>query len=129
MAHTLLSVEMFEDAGQTGIRYQNGHPDEPTKVETFDRLIAVLGEVRAGISPMIPPNPPAAHLPISAVFDPRWQISADPMGGGAVFRIRHPGFGWIAFSIPLHELVRFIGGADQIAQTMALNVPDRSRAS
>ncbi|VVE20938.1 hypothetical protein PAN31108_03124 [Pandoraea anhela] len=119
MRRTVLEIEMFEEGGQVGLHYQAGHPTDPVAIETFDQLIAILGHFRAGVSPPVHANPPNPQSPVFAILDPRWQISGDPMGGGAVLRIRHPGFGWLAFSIPLHELVKFAGGASQIAQSMA----------
>lgn len=129
MSCTLLAIEMFEDGDQMGLRYQNGNPHEPVTTEMFDRLIALLGQIRPSVQPSIQADPPSPGRPISAIYDPRWQISNDPMGGGAVLKIRHPGFGWLTFSIPLHELVRFAGGVEQIAQTMTNDAPDPRRAN
>lgn len=129
MRRTLLEITVFEDGDQTKLHYQNRHPGEPVSADAFDQLIAVLGEFRASASPHIPTDPPAPHRPVFATFDPRWQIAGDPMGGGAIFRIRHPGFGWLAFSVPLHELVRFADGASRIAQSMADEVTGCHRAN
>ncbi|VVD63198.1 hypothetical protein PPN31114_00210 [Pandoraea pneumonica] len=129
MPDTLLAVELFEDGDQTGVRYRNGDPDKPVAIETFDRLIAVLGDCRAAIEPPITADPPPPHLKMTAAYDPRWQVGPDPMGGGAVLKIRHPGFGWLAFAIPLPEVENFCTGLAKIAQAMAMEAQDHGPAN
>ncbi|WP_141118691.1 hypothetical protein [Pandoraea sp. PE-S2R-1] len=129
MSETLLIVEMFEDGNQTGLRYQNGDPNEPVAIEMFDRLIAVLGHCRAKIDPPIAADPPPPHLTMMAAYDPKWQVGPDPLGGGAVIKIRHPGFGWLAFAIPLLEIGNLCAGLTKVAQAMAIEAQDLGPAN
>jgi hypothetical protein len=47
-------------------------------------------------------------------FDPQWWIGPETFVGGAMLKIRHPGFGWLAFAIPLENLRKLHAGVGNL---------------
>lgn len=119
MKKTLVTVELIDKDGHHELRYQNGNPDEALPIEVLDTLIAVLGNVRKHFVPPITSDAPTPNIGISGERNPRWQISADPMGGGAIMHFRHPGFGWMTYCVPLHEVEKMSSGLRNIAENMS----------
>jgi hypothetical protein len=76
----------------------------------LDSLIAALGEKRW----MLPDPVPSDHATAVSsgavkrevmVIDPGWrtELPIHPTLNGLTLRLRHPGFGWLAFLLPWHE--------------------------
>lgn len=84
-----------------------------------EELIAVLWRARAGTTPAVPNEPPNADL--DGVLDPRFFVNEDLMRGGAIFRVRHPGLGWLAFWWPASSAAQL---ANLIAQ-FGVKSPDQ----
>ena len=66
--------------------------------QELDKLIIDASQLRANMEPPVP----IEHLKAAeAIVGPAWYTEA--MEIGALFQIRHPGLGWIAFIIPHAE--------------------------
>lgn len=101
---TLVTVSLTEENGQQSISYQNGDPNTPLQAATIEQLIRALGVMRAQMSPPVRTEDPKFGDEVEALTDPRWWINADSFIGGALLQIRHPGFGWLGFALPLQSL-------------------------
>ena len=64
----------------------------------LDALIAEASKRRAALEPRVAGQPPDA---LDASMNPAWSISL--VEQGSMFRVRHPGLGWMAFLIPATE--------------------------
>jgi len=65
----------------------------------IEGLIAAIAHVRSQMSPEISPDP-VMQGQVAACIDPRYSIGVDPMRGGVMLGLRHPGLGWLYFQIP-----------------------------
>jgi hypothetical protein len=72
--------------------------------EHIDALIQLLAEVRAGMSPPVPEEPPQVHP--GALHNPRYVTELHPFSGGTLLEIRHPALGWMDFVLPSLERMR-----------------------
>jgi hypothetical protein len=76
----------------------------------LDTLIAHLGEARARLQESVPFQPPHSQpgVPVRdlMVLNPAWRTEAPvhPSLNGITLRLRHPGFGWLTFLLPWHEV-------------------------
>ncbi len=76
----------------------------------LDALIAQLGEARARLEEPVAFAPPQALSGAPTrdvmVLDPAWRTEPPmhPSLGGITLRLRHPGFGWLTFLLPWHEM-------------------------
>jgi len=104
MATSLLTVELTDDNGDRRITWRTGDAGEPLDANLLDELIATLGTLREQTPPPVVPGDPAPNVPPEAKLDPQWWIGPETFVGGAMLKIRHPGFGWLAFAIPLENL-------------------------
>ncbi|MEY4257097.1 MAG: hypothetical protein RLZZ141_2324 [Pseudomonadota bacterium] len=68
----------------------------------LDEIIHRLGDIRQQMSDRVPPrldvNP---RLP--AIDDPAWHLGITEDNLTVTLAIRHPGFGWLGFSLPQNE--------------------------
>ena len=71
----------------------------------IDRLIAMLGRLRATMVPEIRRAPPEP-VDTVALVDPLWALRIPSAAKGKVFMLRHPGFGWLAVLLPTAEATR-----------------------
>lgn len=78
------------------------------RAEHVSALISVLSEIRAGMSPAVPEEPPAAHA-AEALHDPRYVTQLHEFSGGTLFEFRHPSLGWLEFVVPSLERTRIAG--------------------
>lgn len=72
----------------------------------LDQLIEQLGKLRSSVSEDIPTEPLTnSGASEAVVIDPMWrtQISLHPALDGIMLRLRHLGFGWVAFLLPHNE--------------------------
>ena len=67
-------------------------------VAELDELIAKAAQRRAALEPGHPKDPPDE---VWAIADPGWRVQLH--GQNTLFRVLHPGFGWLSFLIPPHE--------------------------
>ncbi len=67
-------------------------------VTELDELIVKAAQRRAALEPKHSNEPPNEAW---AIPDPRWQTQLH--GQDTLFRVLHPGFGWLSFLIPPHE--------------------------
>ena len=72
------------------------------KAEHITALINVLTEIREGMSPPVPEDPPGLHE-VQAVHDPRYATQLHQFSGGTLFEFRHPALGWLEFVLPSRE--------------------------
>jgi hypothetical protein len=73
----------------------------------LDSLLALLGEARARLAAPVPFQPPQdAGTRDVMVLDPGWRTEplVHPSLNGITLRLRHPGFGWMTFLLPWHEV-------------------------
>lgn len=79
---------------------ENAFVLEPRQV---DALIALLGRLRAQLTPRVPIDPPTGEN-LEAMPDPHYRIGPEPLIQGSRLLLRHPGYGWLAFVFRPHEL-------------------------
>ena len=83
----------------------------------IDILIANLRHIRGAMTPEVPMNFSLGQTILHAVPDPRFATEADGMGRGSLLHIRDPGFGWLTYLFPRHEVVSVISYfAKQLAE-------------
>jgi hypothetical protein len=79
-------------------------------VRELEALIVQLGEARARLEEPVgfqPPQPePGQPMRDIMVLNPTWRTEppVHPNLNGITLRIRHPGFGWLTFLLPWHEV-------------------------
>jgi hypothetical protein len=79
-------------------------------VRELETLIAQLGEARARLEEPVAPQPPQPEpgqpMRDVMVLDPAWRTEppVHPSLSGITLRLRHPGFGWLTFLLPWHEV-------------------------
>jgi len=81
---TLLTTSLVEGKSQVSQKLENGDPPLPLKSENVDHLLVALGQLREGPLPLEPttdPRPGPAH---SQQADPRWRLTPEMIGGGAL---------------------------------------------
>ena len=83
---------MTEEDGKETISYEAFQPEH----ETLDRLIRVLGQLRANMSPPVKQDDPVLQTVLEAVDDPRLFVQSTSDGRTAL-SFRHPGFGWLSY--------------------------------
>lgn len=91
----LLTVELTETDGKDSISWSS---DAATS-QTFDRLIAVLGQFRAEMHPPVKQEDPQSGESLPTIHDPRWRVGRE-LTGDLTLSVRHPGFGWLTFRLP-----------------------------
>ncbi|MBN3851971.1 hypothetical protein G3N59_01135 [Paraburkholderia sp. Ac-20340] len=72
--------------------------------DALSEHINVLAQVRESLIPPVRTSDPEVGEKTLATVDPRWWASYEQFIGGALLQVRHPGFGWQAFAIPLESL-------------------------
>ena len=65
----------------------------------LDHLIDRLGALRAGMRNQHPSAWPRRGF-VDAIYNPPWYSEPELLQGNSLLHIRHPGFGWLHFSIP-----------------------------
>lgn len=104
---TLLTLSLIEENGQVSINYENGDPTSLVKPETIEKLIDVLAQMRASMTPARVPVEPQAGQPMQAVPDPRWYVGSALNKPHAFVSLHHPGFGWTPYALPLESAKAF----------------------
>ena len=66
--------------------------------------IDLLAQIRADLNPPVRATDPQNGEKAVAIVDPRWWAAYEQFIGGALLQLRHPGFGWLAFALPLESL-------------------------
>lgn len=70
----------------------------------LSNLIEKLGKTRAAMPDQIPPElSPGSRLPF--INSPAWHV--EQRGAELLVAIRHPGYGWLAFTMPENEADKF----------------------
>ncbi|MFH6782031.1 MULTISPECIES: hypothetical protein [Methylobacterium] len=92
---------VISDDGQAAvITLPQGATEEATivfhSVDDLDRLIQMVGVLRAQMTPPVPTTPHDTDIPMSTT-SPVWAALADRTDGKRPLLIRHPGLGWIGF--------------------------------
>lgn len=107
----------WQDAGKSRARFTLPGRQE-WQAEHIDRLIRVLAEIRAEMSPPVAEEPPGAHE-IEALHDPRYATELHKFSGGTVLEFRHPSLGWLEFVLPSAErgrIARFLDEQERLWQ-------------
>lgn len=76
--------------------------EEEWTVKSITELMRVLAQIREGMTPEVPLDPPLLQ-PVHAIDSPRWWTSLEQLSGGTLFLFRHPSLGWLSFLLPSHE--------------------------
>src|SRR5262249_31941873 len=102
---------------------QNGTPlghifFDPVTAEKHTRDVA---RARAALNDPVIPDLDIGFT-LDATIDPRWWVPYERSAvGGRVLCLRHPGLGWLAFSLPEHE-------AAAMAQALVKELPSPQQA-
>lgn len=72
----------------------------------LDAIIAALISMRMAMQPAISTEPPAIEPGMVGVSDPRLGIAHIPETGDRYVILRHPGAGWLLFSVPPESAAR-----------------------
>lgn len=92
--------------------------------EDLEKLIEQLWIMRAHREPEIPRQPPLMRQ-VQAVPDPNYWTEPDQMNGTTLLAFRHPGLGWLWFSLPVAERMRLI----QLLQSQQMPQESPGRAN
>ncbi|KWU26297.1 hypothetical protein [Burkholderia cenocepacia] len=98
----ILSLVLSENNGTPRIDWQTSS-NEPLSVQNVDMLITTLAGLREQMQPPVRMEDPVGEQ-VKGVLDPRWWVGPDAMSNGPALMFRHPGLGWLAFSMPMPSL-------------------------
>lgn len=73
----------------------------------LDALMRGLAEIRAEMQPGVPAQWPAGQV-AAGTRSPAFLCEAEALHGGCLLHLRHPGYGWLHFALPI-EVARRIG--------------------
>jgi hypothetical protein len=103
-----MSVAPVEEFGRRAVQVTIANCSALLTVDDIDALIDTLGEIRSGMQPARPLEPPASrHYPLQ--MDPSWCVDRNPLFDGVILILRHAGVGWTAFAFPQPSLSRLNG--------------------
>jgi hypothetical protein len=74
-----------------------------------DALLVALARTRARMEDRHPARVERTRLMVGTI-NPSWQLASDGVRGGSVLSLRHPGFGWLHFSLPKQEATKLGNG-------------------
>lgn len=103
-----LEVSIPEGGRVIVFRLATAAPQMELDAPALSKLIAGLARARAAMVPVVPADIPKDKL-VDAAPDPRYFVSQEPMRGGVMLSIRHPGFGWVSFHFLHAEVQTMIG--------------------
>jgi hypothetical protein len=66
-------------------------------------LARTLAQRRDRMQPAVAMSNPTG--PRTTIFDPRWYVAHESLIDGCALHLRHPGFGWLSFGMPLQSLL------------------------
>jgi hypothetical protein len=75
------------------------------RTSEIDALITKLAHFRAAMTPEIP-RAAADPRDMTTVHDPLWILHAPSTAKDKLLLVRHPGFGWMMFQLPLSEAAK-----------------------
>jgi len=99
-----VSVVLVKDGDRLHLQYQNGDQTQPISAVTIEWLIQMLANMREQMQPPVRESDPQFGDRTNAKIDPRWVLQTEAFLGGATLHIRDPGFGWLAYALPLQSL-------------------------
>jgi hypothetical protein len=111
---TLLTIRLIDADDQRMIASHTDDPSATLNADYLDHLIAGLAALREKVAPVVSTADPAPSETPGVKFDPQWWIGPETFVGGAMLKIRHPGFGWLAFAIPLENLRKLHAGVGNL---------------
>ena len=128
-----MSLNLSNDKGVVTLKLlKNGQSETEITLDAaeLDLVLTKLSEARALMREPVPAQPlqePGTRELV--VLDPMWQTDPSFHGslGGIILRLRHLGFGWLAFLLPHHEafaLGRWLCDYERVrVQTTPSNFP------
>jgi hypothetical protein len=109
-------AEVHDD--RTKVRLTMGKEELTLDAAEMDTLIMELGKRRQMLADSVPMQlDPHARIP-EFVFQSPVMIGRPGEAKFGFIGLRHPGFGWMAYAFPPHELRAIRDVADQVAKTI-----------
>ncbi|RQZ78823.1 hypothetical protein DF056_20740 [Burkholderia cepacia] len=101
-----LELQLFEtDDGSHHLNLVTPAEGYRFTAEDVSRLVAALSENRAQMLPVVPVEaPPIANMQ-NVAADPPMFCAYDEMSDRFALVIRHPGYGWIGYSLPVETVI------------------------
>jgi hypothetical protein len=98
------------------------HETEITYLEAVQRFtpeqlsdhISELAALRAQLLPLVRMDPPKAEGMPNVANDPPWLAAYDEMNDRTALLVRHPGIGWIGYSLSMASSVRLSDRLKQV---------------
>ncbi|GAB3628322.1 hypothetical protein PTE30175_01846 [Pandoraea terrae] len=122
---TLIKLELKESDGKVELKFDTGS-GAPLNSENLTKIINILGNLRQQFKPSVSEVPPKIGDQVPSVIAPFWQVSPEPLVGGALIQFRHPAFGWLGFGVPNDSLKHLAEGLARIIPVV--DEAERSRS-
>ncbi len=102
-----VELEIVNEYGANALMLKLGNSRALLDPASIGELIEALGLARAELLPAVPAQVPRdRQFPIET--EPRWKTIVDPGFAGVLLFLRHSGFGWAGFAIPLASAHRLL---------------------
>lgn len=102
-----VELEIVNEYGANALMLKLGNSRVLLDPASISELIEALGQARAELLPAVPAQVPRdQQFPVET--EPRWKTIVDPAFAGVLLFLRHSGFGWAGFAIPLASAHRLL---------------------
>jgi hypothetical protein len=82
--------------------------------EQLSDYISALAALRAQLLPLVRMDPPRAEGMPNVANDPPWLAGYDEMNDRTALLIRHPGHGWMGYSLSMGSSTQLIGRLEKV---------------
>ena len=110
MAQHIQLALFEEDNGTHRLNLATADPVYTFTAEEVSGLIATLANMRGAMLPAEPIDPPQIAGMQNVAVDPPIRWAYDEMNDRAALILRHPGYGWIGYSIPFENVAALQAG-------------------
>ena len=112
-----LQLELFEADDKTHrLNFVTEAPGYTFTAGEIERLIALLAEHRALMLPAVQPEDVAMADMRNVADSPRVLWAYDEMSDKAALVLRHQGYGWIGYALPIDTVTGLIAGLQGIVE-------------
>ena len=103
-----MQIEVSKDRQSASVTVHGDEDSNRTlslNASNLDKLIHELSKARANLLEQIPVDGPASGQEMLVQSDPAWRTEQSPLTNtpGIYLRLRHQGYGWLAFILPYAE--------------------------